>query len=557
MAYLVPHVTPFHLAGVHHGESEALRRISRLPDDYTVYHNVYWTNGRTQEGKSKAFGEIDFVIVNRSGEVLIVELKNGRLAEDGRGLFKDYRNGSKSITSQIGDSIATLKDKFRKQSDRYIQVNYLLYCPDYKIRNIAATTLDKNRIVDASNRNHLLTVIQTLLHKGQNKEKANATRVHRFFEQRFDIVPDISSFIDKQKQRFSRLNAELRAVVDNIEMSPFRLRIAGTAGCGKTGIAIHYYKKAVEAGRRPLLLCHNRPLREKLNTLLPDAGLVQTRYGLTVKFLEDRGHPPNFDKKLGNSDFWTNLEDRLLEIGIPDEWKFDCLVVDEGQDFDDDALEKFRLFMRDDHDILSLEDADQDIRRADSFAAKGFTTYRARRNYRSPEGIARFVRTVLPSFDFEPGNDLPGLGVGVRGYDDPKDQLKLAAVSVTELRRQGFSPEDIALVTLRGITGRKSDMSPLTDFDRLGSTTVRRFTGEYDENGDQIMTEGDVYFDSIGRFKGQQAPAVILCDVDPDPKRAEDLSRLYCGMTRATVRLELLANRANPLYETLRGASAR
>ncbi len=156
----------------------------------------------------------------------------------------------------------------------------------------------------------------------------------------------------------------------------------------------------------------------------------------------------------------------------------------------------------------------------------------------------------ISRFDFEPGNDLPGLGVSVQGYDNPDDQLRLAAASVAELRRLGFRPEDIAVVTMRG-----HDRSSLSDRDCLGSAAVRRFTGNYDDNGNQMMTAGDIYFDSIGRFKGQEAQAIILCDVDPDLERVEHLSRLYCGMTRATVRLELLANRANPLYETLRLAA--
>ena len=42
-------------------------------------------------------------------------------------------------------------------------------------------------------------------------------------------------------------------------------------------------------------------------------------------------------------------------------------------------------------------------------------------------------------------------------------------------------------------------------------------------------------------FKGQQTPAVILVNAEPDPARP-DLSQrlLYTGMTRATVRVEIL-----------------
>ena len=62
-----------------------------------------------------------------------------------------------------------------------------------------------------------------------------------------------------------------------------------------------------------------------------------------------------------------------------------------------------------------------------------------------------------------------------------------------------------------------------------------------------MLTEGRLTFDSIYRFKGQEAPAVVLVDIDPNPDKLEHASRLlYCGMTRATVRLEMLVNRNNP-----------
>lgn len=57
-----------------------------------------------------------------------------------------------------------------------------------------------------------------------------------------------------------------------------------------------------------------------------------------------------------------------------------------------------------------------------------------------------------------------------------------------------------------------------------------------------------ITFDSIGRFKGQESPAVILVDVDPDPAEPERTDRLlFAGMTRATLRLELVVRAGNPL----------
>lgn len=72
------------------------------------------------------------------------------------------------------------------------------------------------------------------------------------------------------------------------------------------------------------------------------------------------------------------------------------------------------------------------------------------------------------------------------------------------------------------------------------------------------MSDGEIYFESIYRFKGQEAKAVILCDIDPDPAwRMDWEKRLYCGMTRATMCLVLLARDSNPFSKRLIEAASR
>ncbi|HEX9781645.1 MAG TPA: ATP-binding domain-containing protein, partial [Opitutaceae bacterium] len=102
--------------------------------------------------------------------------------------------------------------------------------------------------------------------------------------------------------------------------------------------------------------------------------------------------------------------------------------------------------------------------------------------------------------------------------------------------------DDIVILTCRGVAN-----SVFSEREKVGAVKLRRFTGGYDLFGNQVLTDGRLTFDSVFRFKGQEAPAVILADVDPDPKKRErDARLLYCGMTRATVRLELLVNETNP-----------
>jgi superfamily I DNA and RNA helicase len=88
---------------------------------------------------------------------------------------------------------------------------------------------------------------------------------------------------------------------------------------------------------------------------------------------------------------------------------------------------------------------------------------------------------------------------------------------------------------------------------QIGKHKVRKFTGNYDANAKQIYTDGDLNFDTIFRFKGQQAPAVILVDLDETLNRDDFATGvLYCAMTRATVRLELVVQKDCPWIDVFR-----
>jgi hypothetical protein len=111
--------------------------------------------------------------------------------------------------------------------------------------------------------------------------------------------------------------------------------------------------------------------------------------------------------------------------------------------------------------------------------------------------------------------------------------------------KQGFRPEQIALLTCRGVTN-----SVFSSDERVGGLPLRRFTGDYDLLGNQMMSEGRLLFDSVYRFKGQEMACVVLVDVDPDPAELERaLALVYVGGTRATVRLDILARAGNPVAD--------
>ena len=87
---------------------------------------------------------------------------------------------------------------------------------------------------------------------------------------------------------------------------------------------------------------------------------------------------------------------------------------------------------------------------------------------------------------------------------------------------------------------------------RIGTFTVARPTGGHDLLGNQVFEKGQLRFDTVYRFKGQQAPAIILTDIEPHENRLDHTDRLlFSAMTRAMVRLELVARDGNALAERL------
>ncbi len=542
MARIVPSdVDRLAMAGGHAPELVTLERLRRdLDPDLIVFHSVHWTR---ESGDRTSWGEADFIIVNRAGKILVMEQKNGSLDETDDGLVKRYRDGTSNPVLQVRRSVDNIKGKFRRVHRREpaLVADYLVYCPDHRVRSVNAVGLDTSRIVDAAGDHLLVSRIQDLLNEEEGEPERRAT-IEAFLRQSFEIHPDIHARVRHGEQRFARLSGQLSQLLAGIEMTPLRLRVRGAAGCGKTVMATRFFQDAVERGRKPLLVCFNRQLKERIGASVNGSGLVETWHGLCHHFLEDIGKAPDFRQLDDHDAFWSHVQDEVMAAPVPDAWLFDTLIVDEGQDFEPDWFDILRLFARDDADILWLEDPDQGIRRNEPVTLEDFVGFNIRSNYRSPGAIARFIDRALP-FDFEPANGLPGLDVGVEAYEDASHQVKLVSRTVSRLLADRFRPEDIVILSMKGIRH-----ACLAGRSRIGNHTLKHFSGEYDLLGNQVFTPGQILLESIYRYKGQQAPAIIAIDIESGGDDEDHLQRLlYTMFSRATVRLDVLVKSGDPL----------
>ena len=150
--------------------------------------------------------------------------------------------------------------------------------------------------------------------------------VRAFFHQTLDLVPDIHAHIDAQETAFVRRVGGLADLLSRLEMEPLRLRIRGTPGCGKSLIAREAHDRAVDSGRRPLLVCFNRNLAERLRARVKGGGYVDTWNGFCAKFLESQGAKLDFRAASTNPRFWQEVQEQVIGAVIPDDWLFDTLA---------------------------------------------------------------------------------------------------------------------------------------------------------------------------------------------------------------------------------------
>jgi superfamily I DNA and RNA helicase len=95
----------------------------------------------------------------------------------------------------------------------------------------------------------------------------------------------------------------------------------------------------------------------------------------------------------------------------------------------------------------------------------------------------------------------------------------------------------IAVITYRG-----REHSAFTPLDHLGPHPLRAFSGQYDLLGSPVYSEGDLFIDSVHRFKGQSAPCIILTEVDFAELDEAARRKLFVGMTRATMKLFMVVS---------------
>lgn len=529
MANFFPDAMPsVRQAGGLYRELEVLARVREsLPDDYDVFHSV---GLHTLAGANDHYGEIDVLVMGPTGNILLMEVKAGDVILRNGDVFKLYGATEHDIGRQCRFQYGAIVSRL-KEAGLHTSVLSCLVIPDYTIGDEHLVSIPRERIIDATGYAQLGSLVRELLSAGQGCYKIATLR--QLLSNQFGVTADLSVLRDQLQTTVRTLSDGLATWVPRITAPSHVIRVQATAGSGKTQLALRLIVDAVEHGRSVGYVCYNRALADHIRTIAPAKAEISNFHELAVDSYRRHVCEPDFS----DPSIFTTITHAYLARSAETAERFDVLIIDEGQDFEPEWIELLCGLLRPGGDLYLMDDDDQRLYERDGFDIDDAVTVSCRDNYRSPRAICDIINALgLASTSVRSMNgfrgDIPGFHV--YGAKDASLQRKTED-AVASLLARGFALSDIVVLTCRGRA-----RSELLGQRNIGPHRTRQFSGSYDQVGEAVWTDGELLIESVYRYKGQSAPAIVLTEVHFDELGAMDRKRLFVGMTRAQMALEIV-----------------
>jgi UvrD-like helicase C-terminal domain/AAA domain/Nuclease-related domain len=527
MAHLCPSLPLRSAMGAgEHAELDLLATLERgLSDAYTLFHSVDWSRGA---GPTEQHGEIDIVVVNQAGEVLLMEVKSGSVDFSAGGIFKSYGHESKNVRAQVGLQYGALRARLNN-AGLPVRLHHLLVLPDLQVQS-ETVQWPRERMVDSNELPRIVSRVTDLLGAGL-LQADTLQRVLDFFQNRFRVALDVSALAGRLQQSSTRLSAGLATWVPRMTVPSGLVRVNGTAGSGKTQLALRLLRDAEAAGQTAAYICFNRALADHMSRLTPVRTPALSFHEYSAQLVRHSGRVVDFSQP-GTFEAIATQCLELLERTPPD---LDMLVLDEMQDMQAEWVQAMLSRLKVSGKAFLLEDSDQQLYKDRvSFDLPEAVSITSHENFRTPRALVTLIN--LLGLTTRP---IEALALHAGEMPDPitytaPDKIGPCTIQAVErCLQRGFNVCDIAIVSLRG-----RERSLLQNQDQLGPWKLKHFTGRYDEGSGAIWTDGDLSIDSVRRFKGQAAPAVVLTECDI--AQLDDMNRrlLFVGLTRAQMHLE-------------------
>lgn len=552
LATMVPEV-PF-LAPPESAEGRTYLALKQLPEDYRIYHSVSYRLAGA--GRPSREGEIDFLVLRPGDGILCLEVKGGQIAYDGRSygwISKDRSGATHRIADPFRQAQVQSKDLVSEIGQRkpwgdkppVFAHGYGVVFPDseYVLLNepIAAP---RELVIDAGDlAGRLEPRIKEIFRfwTRPGSEPLTKRQIKQLGQQvlapHFELTLSVNAAIEWEERSLALLDEEQSICLEFLGLNG-RALVEGGAGTGKTLIACETVRRLASQGADVLFLCFNRALGHKLRRTcdswegLPGRIWTGAFHELCREWAEKAGlewTEPHADQGVATEGFW-NLEANTLlrQASAVRLDRFDALVVDEAQDFHGEWWTTLQVLLRDPDlaRVALFADPGQDLWSRASIPAWNLARFLLRTNQRNTRSIARVVGD-LGAVSFRnsvrsPEGEPPRL---IR-YETAEEERREVEKLLIYLFRQGVKPAQIAVIGTRRI-----EKSFLATTPCIAGCQIETM----DDSG-EASSAGALRYATPGRFKGLEADAVLLCDVDTTGPRCSSRA-LYVAASRARHRL--------------------
>lgn len=526
MAIMIPPM-PFDFHGSY-GEKEVFEALSTLSTDSYVFHSLRWV-GRTPRSPSQ--GEADFVIFDPKRGILILEVKSGIITYHDR--MWHQMNMATGVTKIMQDpEEQASRSKFVLLEALHGKVPHKECCLVCHAVWFPSAPVDKSKLplnlspLIAFDADDLQRPIQAIegafdywqkIIRSHSITSGTAKKIFDVLAPTLSIVPSPRFMFETRERQFLRLTNEQARVLDFLEEQE-KAVISGTAGTGKTLIALEKARRLSSSGRRVLLLCYNAALKNHLRKVNKSGGIsIESFDSLASRYIMLQNN--NYDQ----------LKTDFIELISGDSfiWEYTDVIIDEGQDFQDDWIEWLRYLTP--SSFYVFYDPNQTIftDKPPQWLNSAECKLTLKRNCRNTFPVHRTSHRFLDISIDKREESVDGQKPIVWKCNSGKEvSVAVGRMLHKLLKKDGLKPEEIAILSTKTIS----------------SSLISRYGLPSGTPLAEEPQEGKVCFTTIKKFKGLESHVVFLVDL-PSSIPPDDLKRLlYVGASRAKHELHIFMN---------------
>lgn len=497
----------------------------QLGNDWVVFYHVAWL-GRTRSTGAPRDGETDFIVAHPGYGILLIEVKGGRIRYEGaqRQWISRDRNDNDHFIDPFGQVVSckyALLDKLHSlpgRASQYLAIGHAVAFPDVSVAHVSLPPdASPDIIIDGRHLPTLAQRVEEIMRFWRAQDKGPTITgnmlirdLERLLAPTMTLPHPLAIQVKDEEQEILRLTAEQLRTLDLLQRTR-RAAIYGCAGSGKTTLAVEKAKRLAAEGFRTLLTCYNKALTTHLAEVAASSKLEQLHvytfhqlcYHMAKEAQIDLATPDGPDAQhIFNEDYPDALS-RAVEVR-PD-LKFDAIIVDEGQDFQDTWWLALEDCLREGRESIFyvFYDDNQRVYADRGAISEDLPRYPLQENVRNTRNVHRALATYYKGdFASRPRGPV-GRSVEMYPYSTTLELKKtLAGLLHKLLVDEQLNPRDLVVLTPKAL--KFSQLQSL----ELGGKY--RFVEQYSGR------PGEILLSTIQSFKGLERPVVIVAELDDD-----------------------------------------